>query len=339
MIRGVILGMGKIAQTGHMPAYEDPSVAGLISIAAAVEPNARSRAAAAERFPDLKFYDTLDDCLATEQPDFVDICTPPVTHGGFIEALLPRPHHILCEKPFSIEEHAARTLADRLSRTTSRVFMGCHQYRFSPVWKQFQDFRRSMSDDDSFTLQFDIYRKEADPGLNGEEGVWRTDRRISGGGILADMGIHYLYLCYWLFGTPLALTARTTALLYTESFVEDTASVILEYPNGIARINCTWAADRRVNCARLVTRGKSLHYDGSSLLRYTAESRDELIVPDAADKRTYIGMYAELFREFAQQIDKHTMQQEWIDEAYESVRLLHACYASATEEITVRIGK
>jgi predicted dehydrogenase len=337
MIRGIILGMGKIAQTGHMPAYDDPSLTGLITIPAVVEPNPRSRALARDRYPGMKFYETLGECLQYEHPDFIDICTPPHTHTAYIEELLSHPQHILCEKPFAVTELDARMLAGKLSGTPDRVFMGCHQYRFSPVWKEFYAFRRSLSAADRFSLQFDVYRTEADPGLKIDAAVWRTNKRISGGGILVDTGIHYLYLCYWLFGTPLSVTARTATLLYTGTDIEDTASVILEYPNGVARVNCTWAADRRVNSARVVTPGNSLHYDGSSLVRYTGEVREVLTVPDAADKRTYIGMYADLFREFAQQVDKKSLRQEWIDEAYESVRLLQLCYTSAASERTIRI--
>ena len=144
--------------------------------------------------------------------------------------------------------------------------MGCHQYRFSPLWKQFYDFRKTLDDQSRFLLQFDIYRTEADPGLKISSEVWRTNKHISGGGILADTGIHYLYLCYWLFGKPLSVTARTQTLLYTNSSIEDTATVILEYPHGVAQINSTWAADRRLNSARFVTRNKSLQYDGTSLV-------------------------------------------------------------------------
>ena len=85
MIHGIILGMGKIAQTGHMPAYQSAALENIISISAVVEPSPQSRAMAVQRFPHLKFYDTLEQAASQEHPDFVDICTPPHTHTAYIE--------------------------------------------------------------------------------------------------------------------------------------------------------------------------------------------------------------------------------------------------------------
>ncbi|HVN49271.1 MAG TPA: Gfo/Idh/MocA family oxidoreductase [Bacteroidota bacterium] len=337
MIRGIILGMGKIAQTGHMPAYHSAALEQSISIAAAVEPNLQSRAIALQQFPQLKFYDTLEQALNHEQADFVDICTPPHTHSAFIAQLLSHQQNILCEKPFAIDEPSARMLAALLKSRSDVIFMGCHQYRFSPVWKQFYDFKKTFSEHDRFVLQFDVYRTEADPGLKIGSEVWRTDKKISGGGILADTGVHYLYLCYWLFGKPLAITARTQTLLYTNSSIEDTANVVLEYPSGVAQINLTWAADRRSNSARFMTRKKSLQYDGTSLVRFTNDASEALQVPSASDKSTYITMYADLFQEFAQQVEQKKQRQDWIDEAYESVRMLQTSYESAARGTTIMV--
>lgn len=338
MIRGLILGMGKIAQTGHMPAYQCAEMESSISISAAVEPHPQSREIALQRFPHLKFYDTLEQALKHEHPDFIDICTPPHTHTAFIEQLLSHKQNILCEKPFAIDEPSAKMLAASLKKHSDVVFMGCHQYRFSPLWKQFYEFRKTFSEQDRFFLQFDVYRTEADPGLKiSSDVVWRTNKKVSGGGILADTGVHYLYLCYWLFGTPVAVTARTQTLLYTNSSIEDTANVILEYPNGIAQINLTWAADRRLNSARFITRNKSLQYDGTSLLQYVGEKYEPLQVSDVSDKTTYVKMYAELFKEFAQQVEQKKYRPEWIEEAYESVRLLQVCYESAASGTTIKL--
>ena len=334
MIRGVVLGMGKIAQTGHMPAYSSESLRDIISISAAIEPNQKSRELALRQYPEMLFYDSVEQCFAEGSPDFVDICTPPHTHSSYIEQVLRHHTNILCEKPFSTDENEARMLAARLS-SCDRVFMGCHQYRFSPIWKEFHRFRESMDESAPFCLQFDIYRTEADPGLKVNSEVWRTNKQVSGGGILADTGVHYLYLCYWLLGKPSTITARMKTLLYTGSEIEDTATVVFEYPNGIAEINLTWAADRRANSARFVARDKSLYYDGSSLTKFSYDKCEEIPVPDASDKKTYVTMYADLFREFAHQVQLKQKRQEWIDEAYQSVHLLETCYESSSSGKTI----
>jgi predicted dehydrogenase len=329
--------MGKIAQTGHMPASLDPSLRGMLDIRAFIESDPENKAIALERYPELRGYDSLESCLAAEQIDFVDICTPPHTHAKLVRELLKHDIHILCEKPFAVEESQAYDLARDITQHKNIVFMGCHQYRFSPLWKEFHSFREMMQPGEPFSLQFDIIRTEADPGLRARNGVWRTDKKISGGGILADTGVHYLYLCLWILGKPLRVSARTQTLLYTESSVEDTASVLLEYPNGTAQINLTWAADARANNARFLTRTRSILYDGTMLVEHSNAGVKTRLAPNVSDKKTYVGMYAALFREFSVQAASGRQRSEWIEEAYQSVQMLSTCYASAKQGTTISV--
>lgn len=337
MLNGAIIGFGKIAQTAHLPAYEDERIRSRARIVAAVDPNDKSRALASAEYPAIRFYDNFDALFKKKQIDFIDICAPPIYHPKLIEAGVRYGVPVLCEKPFAVSLADAERTADLLSKS-SIIFMPCHQYRYSPIWSLFKQLLEEGKDESGWFLQFNVLRTQADRGSPSWNPAWRTDRQISGGGILADTGVHYLYLTSWLLGNPRTVTSRIHQLHHQVDGVEDSGFVFLEFPKGVAEINLTWAADRRANYARLVGHGDSIVYDGSNVVRYHGEQKEVIDVPDASDKRTYVSLYVSLFDEFLRAITNRTSSSNWIAEALQSVRMLETCYRSAREQHTISMS-
>ncbi|MBI1929963.1 Gfo/Idh/MocA family oxidoreductase [Candidatus Poribacteria bacterium] len=329
MLHGAIIGIGKIAQTAHLPAFRDGRICDQAAIVAAVDPSKESREIAAKLFPELRFYETTQQLFNEEKIDFIDICAPPKFHGELIEIGIEQDVHILCEKPFSTSLQEADHITALLKKESQLVFMPCHQYRYFDVWQLFKAFL----DDDiaglECFLQFNVFRLRADQGLSSWNPSWRTDPCISGGGILVDIGIHYLYLSLWMLGMPLNLTAAVHRIRHSKYSVEDTAIVLLEFERGVAQINLTWGADRRVNNARLVSQNGSVTYDGNSLVRYRHEEKESLPVLDTSNKSYYVSLYVSLIDEFLQRVHRRQGSAQWIDEAYQSIAVLQACYLSA----------
>lgn len=334
MLDGAIIGFGKIAQAAHLPAYVHQHIASRAQIVAVVDPNDKIRSLAAAEHPMLRFYGTLDGLFKNERIDFIDICAPPMFHPKLIEAGIRQRLPVLCEKPFAISLADADRTA-RLLRESSLVFMPCHQYRYSPIWSLFKKFLEEKKEAKGWFLQFNVLRTQADRGSPSWNPAWRTDRSISGGGILADTGIHYLYLASWLLGNPLSVTSRIHQLHHQLDGVEDSGFVLLEFPSGVAEINLTWAADRRANYARLVGHNGSIVYDGTRVTRYRGDQQEVIDVPDASDKTTYVSLYVSLFDEFLRSVVENKPNDEWVAEALQSVRLLETCYRSAREHQTV----
>ena len=337
MLRGAIIGVGKIAQTGHLPAFNDERIRNRAEIVAAVDTNPESRRIAAHQFPHLHFYASTEEMLKQEDIDFIDICTTPPSHGELIEAAAQTKLHILCEKPFAASVQEAAHIAGVLrGMHNTLVFMPCHQYRYSVLWQHFRSFLHELAGSGCF-VQFDVFRTEADPGLSPDGSVWRLDPTVGGGGILADTGVHYLYLTLWMMGMPLKVTARTHCLAFKGYNVEDTATVMLEFEKSLVEINLTWAADRRANSARVVSKGGSLVYDGESLVTFVENKKEILVVPNASDKSHYVSLYVSVISEFIEKIRSGAASTAQIDEAYQSARLLHACYTSAKTGQTVTL--
>ena len=83
MLRGAIVGLGNVAVHAHLPAWSERQD---IEIVAATDADPAKRAQLHVHLPSARWYDSADDLLEREAPDFVDICTPPGTHAELIRA-------------------------------------------------------------------------------------------------------------------------------------------------------------------------------------------------------------------------------------------------------------
>ena len=337
MLNGSIIGFGKIARTNHIGAFQSKELKNIIGITSAVEVVDKIREESEKEYSRLSFYKTLDEMYANEKVDFIDITTPPKYHKDIIDWAIEKGLHIICEKPFTLSLSEAKELYKKLS-DSEILFIPCHQYKYSPLWKEFKKFIDELNADEKIFLQFNVFRTGADPGLNANVPPWRLNKEISGGGILSDTGFHYLYLSNWLLGKPQKVTTINHNLAHSSFQVEDTSQVILEYDRGTIQINLTWAYHGRRNEAKLISKAGSIFYDGSNYLIKNFNGKEEKIsVPDASDKSQYTELYAKLFSDFAKAVQKKNFHREGLEDAYNTIYLLDKCYESARERKTIEL--
>lgn len=334
MLKGAIIGLGKIAQTSHVPAYLAGRVKSKISIAGGVDISKENSSSFSKQIPGAKIYPSLDELMKNVDIDFVDICVPPSLHAEFLLSALKHNVGIICEKPFTKDIKDAALLKRKLLEKKP-VFFPCHQYKYSPVWINFKNFADKTTGGNF--LQYNIFRSTADQGYDKKNPGWRTDKKLSGGGILSDTGTHYLYLSSWILGKPLQVSVFNDTLKHKKYRVEDTSVVILKCEKGIAEINLAWAADRRANNAFITDGKRSMNYDGKKIYFYENEKVKEIQMPDASDKRTYLAFYENLFTDFAKAMKSGKFNKTLIEESYQSVRLLDLCYKSAAQKKTLSI--
>jgi predicted dehydrogenase len=333
MLKGAIAGFGKIARTNHLSAYNDEAIRNKIELAAIVEPDAVNRGISSKEFPQYRFYKSIDELLTNEKVDFVDITAPPRFHKTLLEKCIDNGLHIICEKPFTLNIAEAADIREKLLKS-SVAFIPCHQYKYSPVWNCFKELIDGQKAGSRFLVQFNVFRKEADPGLHMLHNKWRTLSPKEGGGVLIDTGIHYLYLAYWMLGKPTSITANLSNLLHDNYACEDTAIINYATPKGIAEITATWAANNRYNDARLIAGSTGLFYEGRNSIRKITDDKIDLIsVPDVSDKSHYTSLYVTLLQEFLEVVKGKKDRIPLIEEAYQSIEILHRCYQSAGIEV------
>lgn len=334
MLKGAIIGPGKIALTGHIPAYLSERVKRKIKITGGVEVSKANSDEFLKLIPDAKIFSNADEMFRNLDVDFVDICVPPHLHTEYIKLALKHKVAIICEKPFTKNISDATLLRKKLIDAKT-IFFPCHQYKYSPIWSNFKNFANPVKK--GIFLQFNIFRNTADKGFDNKNPGWRTEKKLSGGGILSDTGTHYLYLTSWILGKVKDVNVSNFRLRKVPYSVEDTAFTVLNCEKGVAQINLTWAADRRANSAFISDGENSLTYDGVKMFSSKKGKVKEISVPDASDKRTYIKFYEDLFLDFAMALNKNKFDKAHIEESYQSVSILEKCYESGEKGKVIRL--
>jgi predicted dehydrogenase len=335
VLDGAIIGTGNIALSGHLPAYlEDEVLKREVSISSVADVSPSNREKVKRLLPSVRVYSSAQDLFDHERPDFVDICSPPHSHRELVERAAEQGCHIVCEKPLATTVEDGRSIK-RAIQKMNVVFVPCHQYRYSLVWRSAKDVIEKGELGDLYLAQFNIFRTKADAGSPEWFSDWRVDPKISGGGILVDTGSHYLYLLSYLFGKPRQLTARTATLRHRDYAVEDTAMITAEYETFIAQVNLTWAADRRENRNSIVG-AKGMLLTGGDKIRLSLNGAEkELPGEDISDKRTYVRWYAELLKEFLHRVKTRNSSTDLLDEALDVLVWIDCCYQSAAKGMTI----
>ena len=259
---------------------------------------------------------------------------PPHLHKAIIKKCAAKNLHILCEKPLAHNIDDAQIIKHQL-QYKEIVYMPCHQYKYAPVWKLFNEYAKKINDTKMY-LQFDVIRLKADSGFDSSNPNWRTNNgAISGGGITVDTGAHYFYLILEMLGLPKSVFANMTRLKHFEYRVEDTSLVQITSEKGIAQVNLTWAGNKRFNSASLVSSSASLFYDGKEIKVLDGDGERTIAVPDMSDKKTYISLFTELFSEFENRISTKNYSNDLLIESTNAMQILDLCKKSNKTKSTL----
>jgi len=263
MLRGAIIGLGNVALGVHGPAWAGRDD---VEIVAVSDTDPARRGPALAVLPSARWYDSADGLFARERLDFVDICTPPVSHGPLVCQALERGFHAFCEKPLAItRDELDRVTA--LAETTRRVVHTVHNWRHAPIIKRATELVRAGEVGRVTRVVWNTLRtRAAATAGNGHGGNWRLDPTMAGGGVLTDHGWHAFYVVGgWMLDAPTSLSARLEHRQSTDLPVEDTATVHVTFPDATAEIFLTWAADRRDNTAYVIGSDGRLELQGETL--------------------------------------------------------------------------
>jgi predicted dehydrogenase len=247
-LRGAVVGFGNVAIHGHVPTWKTDRH---FSILAVCDPDDGQLAVAAELLPEARRYHGIDELLATERLDFVDIATPPATHAELVLKAAGQHVNVLCEKPLALNIEDCNRIRSAASAGHVIVFTN-HNWKYAPIFRTAKRVLRRGEIGRITHLELQTLRTRPPAGTEGT-GAWRLDPAQAGGGILVDHGWHAFYLALSLLeAEPTAVTARTARRKFLASGVEDTANCTIEFDGTGAEIFLTWAADERRNSARFV---------------------------------------------------------------------------------------
>ena len=246
-----VIGAGSIAQS-HLTAYSQNPDVELIAVA---DMNLERAQQVAEQHGATRAYADPHELLADPEIDGVSICTWNDSHAAWAIAAVEAGKHVLVEKPI------ARTLAEaeelqRVVEAHDRVVQVGFVRRHSPNCQVLKTFIDQGDLGEIYYARASCLRRAGNPG------GWFADQEISGGGPLLDIGIHVLDLCWYLMGSPKAVSVSGTTFdrlgsrgnirtmrryraadhAPDRSTVEDLASAMIRFENGASLLlDCSYS--------------------------------------------------------------------------------------------------
>jgi predicted dehydrogenase len=271
MLRGAFIGFGNVAAKGHLLGWQSRKD---VRIVAATDAIAARRETFLDACPDGRWYDSVDDLLAGETLDFVDICTPPGSHATLIKQALDAGLHILCEKPLVTRVEDAQIVA-AAAASAGRVVHTVHNWLKAPICLKISALIAEGAIGSVRSFRWRTLRTQPAAASTLDSGKnWRVDPAIAGGGILFDHGWHAIYCIVHWAGTPHAIAALLETRRFHEWPIEDTATLTLDLTSGSAHIYLTWTASERSNHIEIEgEQGRINVVDDSVIVRWNSGER------------------------------------------------------------------
>jgi predicted dehydrogenase len=130
-LRVVLVGSGFIASQKHLPAWK--RLKNAVQVTAICDLDRRRSEEVARQFGVPKVYEDLAAMLEREQPDVVDICTPPRTHAPLALQALKAGSHVLIEKPMAMNVQECDEIIAAAQRAKRQVCVA-HSDLFYPAF-------------------------------------------------------------------------------------------------------------------------------------------------------------------------------------------------------------
>jgi len=193
----------------------------------------RTKNLAAEKYPGVKTFRSLEELLADESVELVVVNTPNATHFEYAKKALEAGKHVVVEKPFTITVAEAQLLSE-LAVKRGRVLTVYQNRRFD---SDFRTVRKVVEQGllgqmVEAEIHYDRFKEEPGPKLHKETPG-------PGTGLLYDLGSHLIDQVLQLFGMPEAVFADI-AVMRKLSKVDDYMEVLLYYPNLRVRVKSSY---------------------------------------------------------------------------------------------------
>lgn len=337
MYRGAIIGLGNIGLNGHLKAYLNLDMKKKFQIVAGCDCAVENIDKFKKILPESNAYSNVNDMLTNEKLDFIDICTPPMSHFDIIMQAIERKINIMCEKPVDINLEPLLRIKEKLSKS-NLVFLPGHQYRYSPLWQKVDFIISRKLIGKPFLMQFYVSRTGINKGNEAWNPVWRSEIENSGGGIIVDHGSHLFYLASSILGEPQHITAQTERLYHFQYTVEDTAWINIKFEKGMAQFALTWAGKERETVFKISGTDGDITATENEIILNTFGKKERIILKEGmSSDSSHSGWYLGLFDKFYDSLKKEQYSQDGIDEAIMNAMCMSAAYKSAEINKTVAL--
>ena len=193
----------------------------------------RTKNLAAEKYPGVKTYRSLEELLADETVELVIVNTPNYTHFDYARKALEAGKHVIVEKPFTITAAEGNQLIGLAARCGKKLSV-YHNRRYDSDYKTVRKVVEAnlLGELIEMELHFDRYKEELSPKLHKETPG-------PGSGSLYDLGAHLIDQALQLFGMPKKIFADIKAMRPI-SKVDDYFELLFYYDHKRVRVKSSY---------------------------------------------------------------------------------------------------
>lgn len=173
--------------------------------------------------------------------NLVDICLPHHLHYPVALEAFEAGKHVILEKPISNSLVEADGMINAAKEAGLRFYVALNE-RYIPVHERVKQLLEAGLIGETLMASILIAGSEL-PRMQ-QPAHWKGSIGLAGGGVLADSGTHAIDLALYWFGLPESISCSLGRFVVRPvNKADDTASLILTYPDKIVTINLTYAAD------------------------------------------------------------------------------------------------
>lgn len=323
-----LVGAGGISQIVRIPALKKIENVDLVAIC---DIDDAKVSFIADKFEIKNAYFDIQMMLQTEKLDGILICTPNNLHFPMALATLDMGIPTLVEKPITMNEQQARRLATKSKEAGVPVVIGMNN-RFRNDAIVLKDFLDNNELGEPFYIKTGWLRQwNRHPHQN-----WLSDKKLSGGGVMMDMGIQLVDLALWLIKNPVIKNVR--AHMYNLSSggdVEDAAMAVLQtVDDTVISVEASWRLhlEKDMNYTNVFGRQGSAFMNP---LRLYKELHGNLVNVTPVHSETGLDMFKSSFEleihNFIQVILGKTSPVTPVEDGVYLMRIIDAIYKSAEQ--------
>jgi predicted dehydrogenase len=223
-IKIAIAGAGYIAEI-HAQAIRNHPDADLVAV---VEKFPKQADQFAKNHKIERVFQTVEELVSEGNVDALVIGTPNFLHAPQAIAALEAGIHAMVEKPMAMNTAEALMMQDAAAKTGAQL-MVAHCWRFDEevLWLKAQTEKLGQI----------IRTKGIGVHSNWGPAGWFTQKKLAGGGALADMGIHAIDTARFLLGDPEPVSVYARIGTYYRDFdVDDTGTILINWDNGVSSL-------------------------------------------------------------------------------------------------------